>query len=139
MLTDDVRQTRALVGLHGWTAFVAPEVRCDVCRRRAHAWDLSAFRGPSSKLDRGTAQCRPDERAERRHHHAKTPVPVDRSNNANHGANPDESKKDGLAQHFMPLARKVAPMGRCCNVFEATHTRAQAFATAPHDSIGCQS
>lgn len=139
MLTDDLRQTRALAGLHGWTAFVAPEVRCDVCRRRADAWDLSALRGPSPKLDRGTTHCSPDKRAECRHHHPKTPVPVDRSNNANQGAYPDESEKDGLPQHFMPLVLKVAPMVRRCNAFGQTHTRAQRFATAPHDRIGCQS
>ena len=86
MLTGDLRQTWALVCLQRRTAFVAPEVRCDVCRRRAHAWDLSALRGPSPKLDRGTTHCSPDKRAEPRHHHAKAPVPVYRSNNANQGA-----------------------------------------------------
>ncbi len=139
MLTDDLRPTRALVDLHGRTAFVAPEVRCYVCRRRAHAWDLSALRGPSPKLDRGTTQCSPDKRAKPRHHHAKTPVSVDRSDNANQGAYPDESEKDGLPQHVMPLVRKVAPMGRRCNARGLAHASAQRFATAPHDSIGCQS
>lgn len=95
-MTSHLRRTWALVGLHGRTAFVAPEVRCDVCRRRADAWDLSALRRPLPKLDRGTTHCSPDKRAKRRHHYAKTPVPVDRSDNANQGANPDESEKDGL-------------------------------------------
>ena len=66
-------------------------------------------------------------------------VSIDCSNNANQGADPDKSEKDGLPQHFMPLVRKVAPMGRRCNAFGQTHTRGQRFATAPHDSIGCQS
>lgn len=138
-MTNDLRRTWALVGLNGRTAFVAPEVRCHVCRRRAHAWDLSALRRPLPKLDRGTTHRSTDKRTKPRHHHAKTPVPVDRSDNANQGANPDESEKDCLPQHHMPLVRKVAPMGRRCNALGRTHTRAPRFATAPHDPIGCQS